>query len=108
MLRLIPKLLAALVAVALLVVGALAVALPRLVNGEEFRAALRANAEELLGTPVGWRHLDVGIVPLRLTLEEPVLEANIAGGASANSGYKPEKKCWKLRGVVKKFSSTPA
>ena len=78
MLRLIPKLLAALVAVALLVVGALAVALPRLVNGEEFRAALRANAEELLGTPVGWRHLDVGIVPLRLTLEEPVLEANIA------------------------------
>ncbi|MBB84264.1 MAG: hypothetical protein CL931_10690 [Deltaproteobacteria bacterium] len=78
MLRLIPKLLAALVAVALLVVGALAVALPRLVNGEEFRAALRANAEELLGTPVGWRHLDVGIVPLRLTLEEPVLDANIA------------------------------
>ncbi len=78
MLRLIPKLLAAIMAVALLVVGALAVALPRLVNGEEFRAALRANAEELLGTPVGWRHLDVGIVPLRLTLEEPVLEANIA------------------------------
>ncbi|MEM9176571.1 MAG: DUF748 domain-containing protein, partial [Myxococcota bacterium] len=78
MLRLIPKLLAALVAVALLVVGGLAVALPRLVNSDEFRTALHASAAEAIGTPVAWERLDVGIVPLRLTLEAPALEAPVS------------------------------
>ena len=40
MIRLIPKILAAIVAVVLLVVGGLSVALPRLVNSDEFRAEL--------------------------------------------------------------------
>ncbi len=83
MVRLIPKLLAAIVAIALLVVGGLSVALPRLVNGDEFRAALSARAEEALGTPVAWRRLDVGIVPLRLTLESPVLETPVVDAEDA-------------------------
>lgn len=84
MLRLIPKLLAAVLAIALFVVGALAVVLPRLVNSEEFRAALHARAAEALGTPVEWSRLDAGVVPLRLTLESPALETPIADAENAH------------------------
>lgn len=73
MLRAIPKILAALVAIGLLLVGVLAVALPRLVNTEEFRRALHETAAEALGTPVEWERLEAGIVPLRLTLTRPTL-----------------------------------
>lgn len=83
MLRLIPKLLAAMVALALLLIGALSVALPRLVNTDEFRSALSARAEEALGTPVRWSRLDAGIVPLRLTMEAPVLESPAADPGDA-------------------------
>jgi len=81
--RLVLKLLAAIAAIALLVVGGLAVALPRLVNSEEFRAALHARAAEALGTPVEWSRLDAGVVPLRLTLESPVLETPVADAEDA-------------------------
>ncbi|MBJ20508.1 MAG: DUF748 domain-containing protein [bacterium] len=75
MLRLIPKLLAALVAIALLLIGVIAVSLPRLVNREEFRVALHGRAAEALGTPVEWTSIEAGLVPLRLTVHEPVLLA---------------------------------
>ncbi|MCR9095980.1 MAG: DUF748 domain-containing protein [bacterium] len=83
MARVVLKLFAAIIAVVLLVVGGLAVALPRLVNSDEFRTALHAAAAEALGTPVEWSRLDAGIVPLRLTLESPVLETPIADPADA-------------------------
>lgn len=75
MVRLIPKLIAVVFALALLAVGALSAALPRLVNTEEFRAALHASAADALGTPVEWKSLDAGVVPLRLTMIEAELVA---------------------------------
>ena len=47
MLRLIPKIIALTLALTLVVVGGILVALPRLVNTEEFRTALRESALEL-------------------------------------------------------------
>ena len=75
MLRLIPKIIALTLALALVVIGGLSVALPRLVNTDEFRAALYESAAEALGTPIEWSALDVGVVPLRLTISDPVLVA---------------------------------
>jgi len=75
MLRLIPKLIAGLLALSLLAIGAIAVALPRLINSDEFRASLHESAAEALGTPVEWASLDAGVVPLRLTMIDPVLVA---------------------------------
>jgi len=76
--RLIPKILAAIVAVVLLVVVGLSVALPRIVNSDEFRAELHRNVATALGTPVAWSRFEVGLVPLRLTIEAAILEAPIA------------------------------
>ena len=78
MLRLISKIIALVFALALLVIGALSVALPRLVNTEEFRTALHEGAAEALGTPIEWSALDAGVVPLRLTISDPVLVAEAA------------------------------
>ena len=75
MLRLIPKIIALTLALALVVIGGISVALPRLVNTEEFRAALHESAAEALGTPIEWSALDAGVVPLRLTISDPVLIA---------------------------------
>lgn len=75
MLRLIPKIIALTLALALVVIGGISVALPRLVNTEEFRAALHESAAEALGTPIEWSALDAGVVPLRLTISDPVLVA---------------------------------
>lgn len=69
------QLVALCLALALLVLGAVAIALPRLVNTDEFREALHARAAEALGTPVEWSRLEAGVVPLRLTIEGPVLVA---------------------------------
>ena len=63
-------------AIALLIlsgVGFVAVALPKLVNTPEFRAALAARAGQALGTPVEWKSLGIGFFPPRVVLEEPVL-----------------------------------
>jgi hypothetical protein len=73
--RIVLKLIVGLIAVALLLIGALAVALPRLINSDEFRTTLRESASEALGTPVEWQSLDVRLLPLRLTISEPVLAA---------------------------------
>jgi len=69
------KVIALVVVVGVLLVGVLAVALPRLVNSDQFRMALRESASETLGTPVEWEGLDVGLLPLRLTISAPVLVA---------------------------------
>jgi len=69
------KLIAGLIAVALLLVGILAVALPRLINSDEFRMTLHASAAEALGTPVEWQSLDARLLPLRLTISKPVITA---------------------------------
>ncbi len=63
----------------------LAVALPRLVNTPEFRAALAARAGEALGTPVEWKSLTIGIFPPRVTLDEPVLVGQDVSAESAAS-----------------------
>ena len=75
MFRLIPKIIAVTLALALLVIGGLSVALPRLVNSEEFRTALHESAVEALGTPIEWSTLDAGVAPLRLTISDPILVA---------------------------------
>ena len=77
MLKIITKLLVGFVALMILLVGVLAVALPRIINTEEFRAALHEGAAEALGTPVEWSSLKAGLVPLRLIIEEPVLLADV-------------------------------
>jgi len=56
-LRLIPKIIALTLALTLVVVGGILVALPRLVNTEEFRTALRESALEALGAPIEWSAL---------------------------------------------------
>ena len=75
MLRLIPKIIALTLALTLVMVGGILVALPRLVNTEEFRTALRESALEVLGAPIEWSALDAGVAPLRLTMSDPVLIA---------------------------------
>ena len=75
MLRLIPKIIALTLALTLVVVGGILVALPRLVNTEEFRTALRESALEALGAPIEWSALEAGVAPLRLTMSDPVLVA---------------------------------
>ena len=74
MLRLIPKLIAGLLALILLLVGLIAVLLPRLVNTEEFRLAMSETVEEAIGTPVDWTSLEVGLFPPRLIVQQPVLQ----------------------------------
>ncbi len=54
-------------------VGFVAVALPKLVNTPEFRAALAARAGQALGTPVEWKNLGIGFFPPRVVIEAPVL-----------------------------------
>ena len=68
-------LMAGLIAIAVLLISLLAVALPRLVNSDEFRTTLQKSAAEALGTPVEWQSLEVGLLPLRLTINAPVLVA---------------------------------
>ena len=65
--------------------GLLAVALPKIVNTPEFRAALAARAGEALGTPVEWKSLTIGIFPPRVTLDEPVLVGQDVSAESAAS-----------------------
>jgi hypothetical protein len=72
------RLLALLVALVLLALGLLSVVLPRLVNTPEFRAALHEGVTEALGTPVEWGSLDAGVLPLRLTIQAPVIVADEA------------------------------
>jgi len=69
------KTLAGFIAIGVLLIGVLAVALPRLINRDDFRMTLRESAAEALGTPVEWESLDIGLLPLRLTIEAPVLVA---------------------------------
>ena len=52
MLRTLLKIVAFLVGLLLLLLGVLAVALPRLIESEEFTSTLRTNASEALGSPV--------------------------------------------------------
>lgn len=75
MLRLIPKLVAGLLALILLLIGVIAVALPRLINTEEFRVAMSETVAGAIGTPIEWTSLEVGLFPLRLIVQEPVLLA---------------------------------
>lgn len=84
MIRLIPKLFAGLIALVILLVGVLAVALPQVINTEEFRAALRDSVMAALGTPVEWGRLEVGLLPLRLIIKEPVLLAEKANREDAS------------------------
>ncbi len=74
------KIVAALLAFVLLLIGLIAVALPRLINTQEFRAALHERAAEALGTPVEWTKVEAGLVPLRLIVSDPVL---LSGSATA-------------------------
>jgi len=69
------KVIAGIIAVGVLLIGLLAVALPRLINSDEFKTTLRDSAEDALGTPVEWQSLDAGLLPLRLTIRAPVLVA---------------------------------
>jgi hypothetical protein len=73
--RIVLKLIAGLIAIALLLIGIVAVALPRLINSDEFRMTLHASAAEALGTPIEWQSLDARLFPLRLTISEPVIAA---------------------------------
>ncbi|MEZ4280738.1 MAG: AsmA family protein [Myxococcota bacterium] len=58
--------------------GLLVAALPRLVNTPEFRTALAERAGAALGTPVVWKSLEIGFLPPRVILDEPVLVAQEA------------------------------
>ena len=69
------KIAAGLFVVFLLVVGMVAVALPRLVDRDDFQARLREAAEEALDASVEWTSLEARVLPPRLTLLDPVLTA---------------------------------
>lgn len=84
MVKLISKILAALVALALVLIGALSLALPRLVNSEEFRKTLHESAAEALGTPIEWTSLEAGLLPLRLIIGEPALVAQATAREDAH------------------------
>jgi hypothetical protein len=67
------KVTAGLIAVFLLVLGMVAIALPRLIDREDFQAALHEAASTALGAPVEWQSMEAGILPPRLTIRNPVL-----------------------------------
>jgi len=73
--KIILKGVAGFLAILLLLVGIAAVALPRLVNSADFRAALHEQAALALGTPVEWTNVEAGLFPLRLIVSEPTLLA---------------------------------
>lgn len=75
MLNLMAKILAALLALVLLLVGVVSIALPRLVDSEEFDVALRQSVADALGTPVEWSDVHVGFFPPRLIIDAPTLVA---------------------------------
>ncbi len=78
MLKLISKLIVALFAVVLLLLGVAAIALPRVINTDEFHEVLRASAAQALGTPVEWSNVEAGLLPLRLIIAEPMVLAGSA------------------------------
>ena len=73
--RIILKVTAGLIAAFLLVLGAVAVALPRLIDSDDFQATLREAATKAIGAPVEWQSMEAGILPPRLTILGPVLSA---------------------------------
>jgi hypothetical protein len=73
--KIVLRILAGFIAIGVLLIGVLAVALPRLINRDEFQMTLRERAAETLGTPVDWESLEIGLLPLRLTINAPVLVA---------------------------------
>ena len=72
------KIAAAGIAMLVLLLGALAALLPRLVKDEDLKVALAESAEAAVGSPVEWRSMDVGLLPPRLVIESPVLRSAVA------------------------------
>lgn len=71
--KLLLKIAAGLIAIFLLVLGMVAVALPRLIDSEDFQSSLREAAAKALGSPVEWQSMEAGILPPRLTIRSPTL-----------------------------------
>jgi hypothetical protein len=69
--------------ICILLVGLVAVALPRLINSDDFRATLHKGAADALGAPVEWKSLEAGLFPPRLTINAPVLLASTAESEDA-------------------------
>lgn len=62
---------------ALIVIGLIAVALPRLVARDDFQSTLREAAAKEFGASVEWRSLEAGLLPPRLMIEAPVVTSSI-------------------------------
>jgi len=58
----------------LLLLGLIAIGLPRLIETEQIQASLRSAASEALGSEVDWRGVSLGLWPLRLNLDSPMLK----------------------------------
>ncbi len=77
MLRTLLKIAAGFLLLMLLLLGALAIALPRFVQTEEFQSALRSRATKALGVGVEWDHAEVGFLPPRMILDSLVLRGDV-------------------------------
>ena len=66
-----------LLGVGLVVIGLVAVALPRLVARDDFQSRLREAAAEAIGASVEWQSLEAGLLPPRLMIEAAVVTSSI-------------------------------
>lgn len=73
--KIILKIAAGVFVVVLFATGVIALALPRLVHRADFQATLSEAAADLLGAPVAWQRVELGILPPRLTIHRPELMA---------------------------------
>jgi uncharacterized protein involved in outer membrane biogenesis len=73
-------------AVGIVLLAALALVLPRLIQTEEFDRTLRSTAAEALGRPVDWKRIEIGVLPPRLTVEAPTVEDAAAPEDGSDAG----------------------
>jgi hypothetical protein len=73
--RIILRVIVAFIACFLLLFGLLALALPRLINSDQFRITLREHVAEMSGASVEWQSIEARLLPPRLMISAPVLTA---------------------------------
>ncbi len=81
--RVVSRVFAGLIAVAVLLFGLLVLALPRIVDTDAFQIALHDSAEAAFGSSVEWQEFEIGLLPLRVVIDRPVFLAAVGNPEDA-------------------------
>lgn len=81
--RVVSRVFAGLIAVAVLLFGLLVLALPRIVDTDAFQIALHDSAEAAFGSSIEWQEFEIGLLPLRVVIDRPVFLAAVGNPEDA-------------------------